>query len=295
MNILMTGGTGFIGTELCQYLKKQNHQITIKTRQPSLLNFSYRAIESFDELSVEDKFDVVINLAGEPIADKRWTNRQKLQILSSRLDATRSLMAYLKITNHKPKVLINGSAIGFYGIDSNSDTTEVNGKGDGSFASSVCAQWESVATEAESIGVRTCLLRFGIVLGKKGGALKKMLPAFKAGLGGQIGSGSQWMSWVHINDVIRIIDTCISDEKLTGPINCTAPSPVTNKNFTYALGKTLHRRTLFKVPSFILTAILGDMGHELLLKGKKVLPNKLMDNGFEFNYKRIDIALDELL
>ncbi|MFQ3281501.1 TIGR01777 family oxidoreductase [Reinekea sp.] len=294
MKFLITGGTGFIGTALCRDLISEGHELTIKTRQASLVTSSYRAVSSFNELASSDEFDIVINLAGEPIADKRWTSSQRMKILNSRIETTRELIDFLKVTVKKPCVLISGSAVGFYGIEPVMGTVDENGSPDHSFASEVCSTWESIALEAEALGIRTCLLRLGVVLGSQGGALKKMLLPFKLGLGGKFGSGQQWMSWVHINDVVGIIKFAIETKNISGPINCTAPNPVTNEYFTKALGKSLNRPTIFNMPSSVLKILFGAMGKELLLEGKQIVPSKLLESGYKFQFSSLDAALAEL-
>jgi len=295
MNILITGGTGFIGTALCAHLSEENHSIIIKTRQAGFSNGKIKGINDLNQLSVDEKFDVVINLAGEPIANKRWSKKQRIKIVESRLSTTEELIVFFKRLTHKPNLFISGSAIGYYGVGSSNDVVDEDSSADDSFSSTLCASWEESALQAQSLGIRTCLLRTGIVLGNNGGALKKMLPAFKLGLGGKLGTGKQWMSWIHIKDLISIIDFCINDENVTGAINCTAPHPVTNAKFTEALGKSLNRPTRLHMPAVIIKLLMGDMGEELLLAGKKVLPIKIEKAGFQFNYKDIDSALSDVL
>jgi uncharacterized protein (TIGR01777 family) len=206
MNILITGGTGFIGSTLCsRLLEEGNNKIVILSRHSEKIKPPIQAIAELNELKDNDAFDVVINLAGEPIANKRWSDQQKHQIFSSRINTTEKLIAYLETLENKPKLLISGSAIGYYGIDKTDTVIEEKDNGDNSFSSELCQKWEAVALKAEKLGIRTCLLRTGIVLGKNGGALNKMLLPFKMYLGGRIGNGKQWMSWIHIDDLIGII------------------------------------------------------------------------------------------
>jgi uncharacterized protein (TIGR01777 family) len=295
MNILISGGTGFIGTALCSQLINKNHTIVVKTRQLEWLNSKIKTINELSEITINEKFDVVINLAGEPIADKRWSKNQRRKILESRLDTTEECISFLRGVKNKPALFISGSAIGYYGIDETNEDIDESCAGDDSFSSSLCAKWEESALQAESLGIRTCILRTGIVLGKDGGALKKMLIPFKLGLGGKIGTGNQWMSWIHLGDIINIIDFCINDESLKGPVNCTAPYPVTNSSFTKALGKALGRPTVFNMPEMVIKLLMGKMGEELLLSGKKVLPLKIQNAGFKFNHEHIETALSEVL
>ena len=298
MNILITGGTGFIGSRLCEHLLKENHTLVVKTRQPSIVDRRMSAISDLSELGTDAVFDVVINLAGEPIADKRWSTKQKEKILRSRLDTTEELISYFIELDNKPSLFISGSAIGFYGIESGPEAlnakVDESALGDSSFASRLCQQWENSALQAEALGIRTCLLRTGIVLGHKGGALSKMLLPFKLGLGGVIGSGNQWMPWIHLDDLIGLIDFCISQPNISGVMNGTAPTPVTNIEFTKALGKALRRPTILPMPSIMVKTLMGQMGKELLLAGKRVVPSYAIKAGYRFKFDTVDKAFSDL-
>ncbi|CAC9430891.1 Cell division inhibitor Slr1223 (YfcH in EC), contains epimerase/dehydratase and DUF1731 domains [uncultured Gammaproteobacteria bacterium] len=292
MNILITGGTGFIGSALCsRLLEEENNKIVILSRHPEKIKSPIQAIADLSDLKDNDAFDVVINLAGEPIANKRWNDKQKHQIFSSRIDITEKLISYFETLENKPKLLISGSAIGYYGIDKTDNAIEEKDNGDNSFSSELCQKWEDVALKAEKLGIRTCLLRTGIVLGKNGGALNKMLPLFKMYLGGRIGNGKQWMSWIHINDLIGIILYCINHDNLKGAVNGTSPNPVTNQVFTKTLGMILKRPTIFPMPALAVKLLMGKMGEELLLAGKKIRPKKALDAGYIFKYKTLEEAL----
>ncbi|MEH6450423.1 MAG: TIGR01777 family oxidoreductase [Oleispira sp.] len=305
MRFLITGGTGFIGSALCEYLLKGNHSIMIQTRHPELVKGEFESVKRLEELSANEAFDVVINLTGEPIANKRWSVSQKKKILESRLNTTQKIIDFLKNAKQKPRLFISGSAIGFYGVDSSTgsendaiaEDVTLGGKnlGDDSFSSRLCKQWEASALQAESLGIRTCLLRTGIVLGSGGGALAKMTLPFKLGLGGKIGSGKQWMPWIHLDDLIGIIDYCIHQETITGPINGTAPNPVTNAEFTIALGRAVKRPALLPMPACVVKLLMGEMGEELLLAGKKVLPMKAQQAGYQFKYEHLESALADIL
>lgn len=295
MNILITGGTGFIGSYLCDRLMKQGHNLVIKTRFPLQVKSPFRAIDDLSELSYDECFDIVINMAGEPIADKRWSVKQKNKIQKSRISTTEGLVSYFRRVQNKPSLFISASAIGYYGISNGDGEHTEESKGDNSFASQLCLNWERCALEANELGIRTCILRIGIVLGNNGGALNKMLPPFKFGFGGNIGSGKQWMSWIHLTDLVGIIEYCIRTDDIEGPINCTAPVPVRNATFSKALAEVLNRPYFFHMPSFAVKMIFGDMGEELLLAGEKVLPNKLKTLGFTFKYETIDRALADIL
>lgn len=290
MKILITGGTGFIGTALCyRLLEDKKNDVIVLSRHAEKMNTAFRCITHLAQLDVA--IDVVVNLAGEPIADKRWSKQQKQRIISSRIDTTQSLIDYFKSIEQKPELLINGSAIGYYGIDKNNDPVNEEATGDASFSSQLCQHWESVAMQAEQMGIRTCLLRTGIVLGQGGGALSKMLLPFKMGLGGKIGSGKQWMSWIHLNDLVGIIMYCMEHDNLKGAINGTSPNPVTNAAFTKSLAKVLHRPAFIPMPAIVVKLLMGQMGEELLLNGKKILPIKAMAAGYTFQYPHLEEAL----
>jgi len=294
MNILITGGTGFIGSALCSRLLEDQHHLVVLSRHPEKIKSPVQGIGSLDHLTDDIVFDAVINLAGEPIVDKRWSDRQKQRILSSRMDTTKALITYFARIDRKPDVFISGSAIGYYGIGKTNEPIDETGSGDDSFSSQICREWETIALEAEPLGIRTCLLRTGIVLGK-GGALGKMLGPFKLGGGGKIGQGTQWMSWIHINDLIGIIRHCLEQGEVQGPVNGTAPNPVTNQQFTKALGKVLNRPTFFSMPAVAIKFAMGQMGEELLLTGKRILPIKIQDAGYTFLYENLEEALADVI
>jgi uncharacterized protein (TIGR01777 family) len=295
MNFLITGGTGFIGSALCAHLRQQGHYIVIKTRQPELINENMTGVKRLSEISSDVSFDVVINLAGEPIADKRWSASQKQQLVGSRIAVTDEIITYLSDAKTKPAVFISASAIGYYGTGLTDEVIDEGCAGDDSFASRLCAQWEASAVAAEALGIRTCVLRIGIVLGRKGGALQKMIPPFSVGLGGRIGTGKQWMPWIHLQDLIGIVDHCIENKRIQGPVNCTAPNPVRNKDFTTTLGRCLKRPSILPMPSFVINLLMGEMGRELLLAGKQVRPVKLEQLGFKFKYEYLETALASVL
>lgn len=294
MNFLISGGTGFIGSTLCCRLLEKKHNIVVISRRKKHVNGDIKYINTLNHLSTDDNFDVVINLAGEPIANKRWSKSQQQKIVQSRIDTTQELIKYLSTLKNKPSLFISSSAIGYYGVNSSDEAVTEANHGDTSFSSQLCEQWENSARQADSLGIRTCLLRTGIVLGM-GGALKKMLIPFKLGIGGKVGTGKQWMSWIHIEDLIRIILYCINQKDLKGALNCTAPHPVTNALFTEALGTAIRRPTVFHIPTAVVAATMGKMGKELFLSGRKVLPLKLEQAGFQFKFKHIETALTDIL
>jgi len=291
MNFLITGGTGLIGSALCRRLLADNHQIVVLSRQPERVTSPIRAVKQLQQISSDQVFDVVINLAGEAIADKRWSQAQKQRITSSRFNISQALIDYLRHTVHKPRLLISGSAIGYYGLGIGATELDEDAAADTSFSSQLCQQWESIALQAEALGIRCCLLRTGIVLAKEGGALSKMLPVFKMGLGGKIGSGKQWMSWIHLDDLVGIILHCIEQPELCGAINGTAPTPVSNEVFVKALAKALKRPCVLPLPALLVRILMGPMGEELLLSGKKIVPKKVLQSGYKFQYESLDAAL----
>ena len=297
-HFLITGGSGFIGSRLIPVLLMQGYHVTILTRDPDKTNkhFEYAVdvIEQLEDLKDNDTFDVVINLAGQGITDKRWTPAVKKQLYDSRINTTQKLINYFKHASKKPDVFISGSAIGYYGYKSNRPLDET-ASGDESFSSQLCKSWEHEARSAEEQGIRTCYLRTGIVLGKNGGALSKMLPAFRLGLGGPMGSGKQVMSWIHIDDLVNMILFVIENEHIRGPVNGTSPNPVSNKVFSETLGHVLKRPVFFKVPGFVLKLMLGGMAEELLLSGQTVIPAMVLDAGYEFQFAELKDALVNVL
>ncbi len=321
MNILITGGTGFIGTPLCQALRDDGHNVIVTTRRKtdssvgaiypeghrheSPLHWTPPDLIPQDVIST---FDAVINLAGEPIAPQRWSKERKKRILSSRVNATRSLVesinkippgpplpkggnleAFEMAGPKRPRVLISASAIGYYGPHGDEYVNEDTLPAD-DFLADVCKQWEAEAYKALDLGIRVVTARIGGVLEADGGALPQMAMPFKFFLGGPIGSGRQWFSWIHRDDIIGIIKFAIENESVSGPVNLTAPNPVTNKEFSRALGKVLHRPSFVAVPGFVIQLTLGELG-AVLLTGQRVLPEKALKAGYRFKYSDVSEAL----
>lgn len=300
MDILITGGTGFLGSALTRKLLNRSHNITILTRQPAVVFSRYgddvKAIRSLSQLTPQSRFDAVINLAGEGIADRPWTPTRKEALVTSRLQVTDDLVRFMKTAEHRPGVFISGSAIGIYGNQKgrilNEETVIEPHAGD--FAQQLCLDWEKSAHALERKKVRICYLRTGLVLGRSGGMLKKLVPVFSLGLGGRLGDGQQMMSWIHIDDWVNMVLWLLTDETQKGVFNATAPKPVSNAEFTKTLARTLHRPALIPAPASLLTFMLGEMS-EMLLGGQLVLPTRALSARFEFKYKTLDEALQQEL
>lgn len=297
LRYLITGGSGFIGTKLCQSLINEGCDITIFSRNnektAGQLQGQFSIINSLD--SINSHFDVIINLAGESISTKRWTKKRKEQLFNSRINITQQLITFIKNAETKPKLLISGSAIGYYGTSLQDTFTEETPPVDDSFPHQLCQAWEDLAYQATEDGVRVVTLRTGIVLGSEGGALAELLVPFDLFAGGRFGSGQQWMSWIHINDVIGLIAHIINQDTIEGPMNITSPNPVKNIEFTQILGQIMHRPTKCTVLELPLKFALGDMAIELLFKGQQVLPQKAKESGYQFQYANLNHALSNIL
>ncbi|WP_029889291.1 TIGR01777 family oxidoreductase [Polycyclovorans algicola] len=294
MNVLVTGGTGFIGTALLPALQAAGHTVTVLTRNTRQVRLpsGVKPIERLDTLATAP--DALINLAGENLGGRRWSVRSKQLFVDSRIGTTTRLLDAIKRWPTPPKVLVSGSAIGRYGPRGDEVLTETSAPGDG-FAAELCAKWEAVANAAETLGVRVACVRIGIVLGLPGGALGQMLPPFKLGLGGPLGSGQQWMSWVHRDDLVALMLRLVEDDNLRGAFNGTAPEPARNTDFTRALGRALKRPAILPMPGFVLRTLVGEMADELLLQGQQVRPERALAAGFTFRYPTLDTALAEVL
>lgn len=294
MRILITGGTGFIGKTLCPLLASQGHQLVLWTRQlkPRLPSGVTDYVNQLSDLE-PDSIQAVINLAGAGIADKRWSEERKKLLITSRVKTTEQLVAWMKTQTILPQVLVSSSAVGFYGEQGNQAVTEQTSPVAG-FTHDLCVAWEEAALAAEALGVRVCLVRTGVVLGKGGGSLAKMLPAFRLGAGGRLGSGQHWFPWVHLDDMAKIYAWLVKNKQASGVFNASAPNPVTNADFTKALGKVLGRPAFFPMPEKVLKLLFGEMA-ELLLVSAKMLPQRLEQEGFEFTYPQLDGALKDII
>ena len=297
MHILLTGGTGLIGRALCRHWLAQGHQLVVWSRTPAqvarLCGASVRAIGRLEELA-DAPLDAVVNLAGAPIADRPWTRRRKALLLDSRIALTEQLLAWLQTRSQLPRVLLSGSAVGWYGDACERLLHEDIPAVGQDFASQLCAAWEDTAQQAEALGIRVVLLRTGLVLAAEGGFLSRLLPPFRLGLGGRIGSGRQWMPWIHLQDQIALIDFLLQQDQARGPYNACAPQPVRNADFALALGRVLRRPAWLPLPAWLLRLGLGELSG-LLLGGQRALPSRLTAAGFTFRFTELDAALNDLL
>ena len=292
MHILLTGGTGLIGSALRDSLRSQGHQFTVLSRTPARVR-DCAAVGSLSALPTSERIDVIVNLAGAPIG-KRWSKAYKRQLLASRIDTTKAVVNLVARLEHKPKLLISASAIGYYGSWGAEELDEDSPARD-EFTHDLCRDWEREAECARGFVERVCIVRLGVVLAANGGALRAMLPAFKLGLGGRIGSGRQYFSWVHIQDVVAALAMLIDSDQARGVYNLTAPNPVPNGEFSRALGGALRRPALLPMPALAVRALFGEMGVALLLHGQRVFPRRLQAAGYEFRYSELDAALHSLV
>lgn len=293
--ILITGGTGFIGKELCPRLLERGDQLSVYSRQPPesvrAICGRVEAVSSLNSLRNGPGFDAVINLAGEGIADKRWSASRKQALRDSRIRLTEELVDVIRSWEKSPAVLVSGSAVGFYGDQGAEPVTEETSPHD-EFTHRLCRDWEKAAMELEGEDTRICLSRTGVVAGPGGGFLQRMLLPFRLGLGGRLGSGEQYMPWVHRTDVANALIWMVDTETARGPYNVVSPNPVTNVEFTRTLGRVLNRPTPFPAPAPVLKMALGEMSR-LLLTGQNAKPAKLMAEGFSFKYGELEAALKD--
>jgi uncharacterized protein (TIGR01777 family) len=296
MKILITGASGLIGRALSSTLKANGHTIVSAVRREPRRNDEVQWDPKSGTMSASafDGVDAVIHLAGAGIGDKRWTNDYKMEILESRTNGTALLAKTMAGLANKPQVFISGSAIGIYGARADEELSESASIGSG-FLADVCRDWEDAAAPASQAGIRTVFIRTGIVLSPDGGALKKQLPLFKLGLGGKFGNGKQWQSWISITDEVNAIVHLLTSS-LSGPVNLTAPAPVTNSEFTRVLSKVVSRPAILPIPSFGPKLLLGgELADALLFTGQRVTPNALLADGFVFSHPTLDTALRALL
>ncbi len=293
MKVLITGATGLLGSALVPYLRDQGFHVTRLVRYHNELSddkILWNPNSGYSTTNHLEGFDIIINLAGENIASGRWTKEKKERIYNSRIQSTLFLSKALSNLKNPPKIFLNASAMGYYGDRGDEILTETSGPGTG-FLAKVCKDWEESTQHLQKIGIRVVLLRFGMVLSKEGGALEKMKTPFKLGLGGILGSGAQYMSWILIEELCRVVLFTIETDEIKGAINVATPNPVTNREFTKSLGAVLNRPTFMWVPAAIVKLIFGEMGIEMLLSSIRMQPRKLLDAGFTFVYPHIKPAL----
>jgi hypothetical protein len=304
MNILITGGTGFIGAQLVPILagapdQAQGDHLTLLTRRPEKMAKQYaewvdtgrlRFVRSLDVLSRDETFDAVINLAGEGIADKPWTSQRRAELHASRVLLTESLGNWLRRAEHTPSVLISGSAVGWYGCQGERILDEESPAESSDYTHHLCRDWEAAALAAAAPNTRVCILRLGVVIGPSGGMLRRLLPVFGLGLGGVLGNGRQYLSWVSRSDVVQVILRMLTDRSLNGVFNVTAPEPVSNTEFTRTLARVLRRPAFLRVPASILKLGLGEMS-TLLLDGQRVMPSRLLSADYRFQHGTLEEAI----
>lgn len=294
-NILITGGTGFVGSALTKYLTSLGNEVFILTRSNKKTNErKVHYVQWLAEQEIElPPIDAVINLAGESI-NGRWTEEKKKAILNSRLKVTENLLQLVQKMPQKPEVWVNASAIGYYGTSESEVFTERTTSAGTDFLAEVVRAWETKASEASELGCRTVITRFGLILGRNGGVLPQLSLPYRFFAGGTVGSGSQWVSWVHIEDVVWVIQKAIEDNDYRGPVNVTSPNPVTMKEFGQVTGEVMHRPHWLPAPSFTFKLLFGEMSM-LILKGQQVIPEKAVNLGYVFKFPHLKEALHDLL
>lgn len=294
--VLVTGGTGFVGSRLVEALLDAGHYAIVLSRKPGRAAVPGKAwtVGTLDEIPGDTRVDAIVNLAGEPIADGLWTAAKRRRIITSRLDMVDACLKLIQRLIARPKVFVTASAIGWYGIRGD-EALDESSDGAPCFSRDVCLAIEDAAERVEATGLRTVRLRIGLVLDRAGGMLGRMLMPFKLGLGGPFGRGQHWMSWIHRDDLIRLISHCIAHPDLSGPVNGTAPQPVRNREFVRSLGKALRRPAVIPVPALPLKLVLGQFAEELLLGGQRVHPARAEASGFAFRYADLDEALEAIL
>jgi uncharacterized protein (TIGR01777 family) len=300
--VVVTGATGLIGKPLCERLRERGYAVVVFSRDPAHARkavpsaaeyVAWAPAESGPWAKAIDGAHAIINLAGASIAGKRWSDEYKREIRDSRVIGTRGLVKAMAEAANKPQVFVSGSAVGYYGFRDDTKLDENAAPGD-DFLSKVCQEWEQEALKADALGIRTVVVRSGIVLDAKEGALPQLMLPFRMFVGGPILPGTQWFSWIHLNDEIGIIVLALEDERARGPINATAPEPQTNRDFSKALGNALHRPSLMPVPGFALQLLVGEFA-ETLTSGQRVIPKKAQELGYQFKYPTSDQALQEIV
>jgi uncharacterized protein (TIGR01777 family) len=295
--VLITGASGLVGSALTRHLNQEGFAATPLLRTDTSAtskSLSWNPLTGEISLPKKAAIRAVVHLAGESIASSRWTAARKRKLWDSRIKPTKLLCESLAARDPSPSVLISASAVGYYGNRHSEELSEASSAGSG-FLAELAEAWEEATLPALKSGIRVINLRIGVVLSKKGGALAKMLPAFNLGLGGPLSSGSQYMSWIALDDLLSIISFTINNEQMRGPLNATSPNPVTNAEFTKTLANTLHRPAIFPVPRFVLELLFGQMADEALLASQRVLPQKLLESGFQFKHPMLSDAISASL
>lgn len=299
MIIAIAGGSGFIGKALADYLISKHHTVFILSRNPNKQHMKQNGkvvkwlTETSNPAQELEGVDAIINLAGQSI-NARWTEQKKREILESRINATTMIEKIISTLSKKPKVVINASAVGIYGTSLKATFTEMTKTFGNDFLAQTVLKWEEAAKKIEKHGIRTVMARFGVVLGRNGGAFPKMVLPYKLFIGGTMGSGLQWVPWIHIQDVVQILEYILINSSISGPVNVTAPHPVTMEEFGRKISKNLRRPHWLPVPRFALKCLLGEMSL-LVLEGQKVIPEKLQQAGYTFSFSTLDVALQDLL
>ena len=296
MKVLVTGASGLVGSSLTRTLSASGHEVfrLVRHEPKEASEIRWNPLESVEDASRLEGMDAVVHLAGESIAEGRWTDEKKKRIRESRVLGTTVLSKTLAALERKPRSLLSASAVGYYGNRGEEILTEESAPGK-DFLAEVCREWEEATAHASSSGIRVALMRFGIILSSEGGALAKMLTPFKLGVGGRLGSGEQYMSWITLDDVVSAIEHLLADETASGPVNMVAPNPVTNSEFTKTLGRVLSRPTIFPAPEFALRLAFGEMADVALLASQRVEPARLKEAGYAFKYPELEAALRHVL
>lgn len=298
MKVLITGATGLVGTELQRSFSDKGYEMLLVTRRsvkkPEDIQWNIESGFSDEDTARIEGVDAVVHLAGESVSGLRWTDEKKRSIRESRVSGTKTLVDALFELESRPKVFVSMSGVDFYGDTGDDAKVETDRAGD-TFLAEVCKAWEAEARRAEDAGIRTVIFRAGMVLSKDGGAIASLLTPFKFGVGGVVGSGKQWMSWIEMDDMIAAINFAIENESIRGAVNAVSPNAVTNEEFTKTLGEVVYRPTLIPLPEFVVNLAMGEMGHTLLLDSRRAIPKRLLDAGFQFKFPDLKTALEHAL